>query len=194
MFKVIEEGSWTQTFSGNKGENSFHLPTYPPCSRGTAPLWLSASLTHSSSCQAGSSPQQLGWGSCPSGSWSRSQSCSPPEPHPLGLYVPTNCKTEKKSEYDAENQRKNITVLKATHHWMHVCTILKALTSSHIWEASWPSHPSPDLLRCWLFPLASPSPRAHQPAYTPPLLPSQSPPLPRAARGWRPGTGPQHLL
>lgn len=66
-------------------------------------------------------------------------------------------------------------------------------TSSHIWEASSPSLPSPDLPRYWLFPAASPSPRARWRAYIRPPLPSQSPPPPSAARGRRPGNGRRRL-
>lgn len=80
--------------------------------------------------------------------------------------------------------------LKTIHQRMHV--FVQALTSSHIWEASWPSPPSPDLPGCLLSPPASPSPRAHWRAYIHPLPPSQNRPPQGAAREWRPGTEPQH--
>ncbi len=78
---------------------------YLPWSRGNAPLGLCASQTRSSSCPAGSSPHPQGWGWCPAGSWSQSPSCFLPEPHPLGLYVPANWKTEQESEQDAKQLR-----------------------------------------------------------------------------------------
>lgn len=92
-----------KTSHSNKGQ-MFHflLATYLPCSRENAPLWLSASQPRSSSCPAGSSPLQQVWEWYPSGSWSRSQSCSLPGPRPLGQCVPTNWRGKQKLEHKAD--------------------------------------------------------------------------------------------